>query len=141
SNRYNQPFLALNCASIPKDLIASELFGYDSGAFTGAKKRGNKGKIEAANGGTLFLDEIADMPLELQAILLRALEEKEITRIGSTTPVPIDVRFIAATHKDLPSLIEKGEFREDLYYRLNVFTVAIPSLRERPEDLESLIHM
>ncbi|OES46096.1 sigma-54-dependent Fis family transcriptional regulator [Domibacillus iocasae] len=140
SSRYNKPFIALNCASLPKELIASELFGYAPGAFTGANKKGNIGKIEAANGGTLFLDEIADMPLDLQAILLRTLEEKQLTRIGSTIPVPVDVRFIAASHKSLPLLVEKGEFREDLFYRLNVFTVQLPPLRERPEDLESLIN-
>lgn len=140
SSRNGKPFIALNCASLPKELIASELFGYAPGAFTGAKQQGNAGKIEAANGGTLFLDEIADMPLELQAVFLRALEEKQITRVGSTTPVPVDVRFIAATHKDLRQLVQKGQFREDLFYRLNVFTVRIPPLRERPEDLEPLIH-
>ncbi|GAB7053305.1 MULTISPECIES: sigma-54-dependent Fis family transcriptional regulator [unclassified Paenibacillus] len=140
SSRNGKPFIALNCASLPKELIASELFGYAAGAFTGARQQGNPGKIEAANGGTLFLDEIADMPLELQAVLLRALEEKQITRVGSTTPIPVDVRFIAATHKDLRLLVEKGEFREDLLYRLNVFTVHIPPLRERPEDLEHLLN-
>lgn len=140
SSRNGKPFIALNCASLPKELIASELFGYAAGAFTGAKQQGNPGKIEAANGGTLFLDEIADMPLELQAVFLRALEEKQITRVGSTTPIPVDVRFIAATHKDLRLLVEKGEFRQDLLYRLNVFTVHIPTLRERPEDLEHLVN-
>lgn len=140
SSRSGKPFIALNCASLPKELIASELFGYVAGAFTGAKQQGNPGKIEAANGGTLFLDEIADMPLELQAVFLRALEEKQITRVGSTTPIPVDVRFIAATHKNLGLLVEKGEFREDLLYRLNVFTVHIPPLRERSEDLELLMN-
>ncbi|BCJ88155.1 sigma-54-dependent Fis family transcriptional regulator [Effusibacillus dendaii] len=140
SSRRSKPFIALNCASLPKELIASELFGYAPGAFTGAKQQGNPGKIEAANGGTLFLDEIADMPLELQAVFLRALEEKQITRVGSTTPIPVDVRFVAASHKDLWLLVEKGEFRQDLFYRLNVFTVHIPPLRERPEDLELLIN-
>lgn len=140
SSRNDKPFITLNCASLPKELIASELFGYAAGAFTGAKQQGNPGKIEAANGGTLFLDEIADMPLELQAVFLRALEEKQITRVGSTTPIPVDVRFIAATHKDLRLLVEKGEFRQDLLYRLNVFTVHIPTLRERPEDLEHLVN-
>lgn len=139
SSRDGNPYIALNCASLPKELIASELFGYASGAFTGAKQKGNIGKFEAANGGTLFLDEIADMPLELQAVLLRALEEKQITRVGSTTPIPVDVRFIAASHKDLRLLVERGEFREDLFYRLNVFTIQLPSLRERSEDLEILM--
>lgn len=139
SARRNQPFVAINCAALPRDLIASELFGYGPGAFTGANRNGNPGKIEAANGGTLFLDEIGDMTLDLQAVLLRTLEEKQLTRIGSTTSVPVDVRFIAATHRNLQESVRKGAFREDLYYRLSIYTLHLPPLRERKMDFEHII--
>jgi sigma-54 dependent transcriptional regulator, acetoin dehydrogenase operon transcriptional activator AcoR len=141
SGRKKAPFIAINCAALPRELIISELFGYSSGAFTGANKNGNPGKIEAANGGTLFLDEIGDMPLDLQAVLLRTLEEKQVARIGSVTPVPVDVRFIVASHKNLQELVRQGKFREDLYYRLSIFKIKLPSLRERKSDLENLIQI
>lgn len=140
SERRDQPYTAINCAALPRELITTELFGYEGGAFTGAKHKGSQGKIEAANKGTIFLDEIADLPLDLQATLLRTLEEKQVVRVGGTTPTPVDVRFLAATNKNMKELVEKGEFREDLYYRLTVFLIKIPSLRERIEDLESILN-
>jgi sigma-54 dependent transcriptional regulator, acetoin dehydrogenase operon transcriptional activator AcoR len=139
SMRKNEPFLAINCAAIPKDLIASELFGYAEGAFTNATKGGRKGKFEVANGGTIFLDEIGDMPLELQAYLLRVLEEKEITPVGSHLSKPIDVRIIAATNKDLFQLVKENKFRLDLFYRLNIISIQIPSLKKRKQDIELFI--
>lgn len=139
SVRKNQPFIAINCAAINENLIASELFGYVEGAFTGAKRGGSIGKFEQANGGTLFLDEIGDMPLSLQATLLRVLQEKEIVRVGGNKTIPINVRIIAATNKNLPQEIAyNGSFREDLYYRLNVFTIELISLKQRPEDILDL---
>jgi transcriptional regulator with PAS, ATPase and Fis domain len=123
SHRRLQPFVALNCASLSKELISSELFGYEEGAFTGAKKGGNIGKFEMANNGTLFLDEIGDMPLDLQAFLLRVLEEKSFMKIGGNSPVHVDVRIIAATNKDLKKLIQQGRFREDLFYRLGIVRI------------------
>ncbi|MDO9535170.1 MAG: sigma 54-interacting transcriptional regulator [Bacillota bacterium] len=135
SNRKNNPFLAINCAALPRNLIESELFGYADGAFTGAKKGGNPGKFELADGGTLFLDEIGEMPLEFQAVLLRVLQENSITRIGGRKLIPIDVRIIAATNKNLEEEIKLGHFRSDLYYRLNVLKINIPPLRERPDDI------
>ncbi|MFD3450090.1 sigma-54 interaction domain-containing protein [Microbacteriaceae bacterium 4G12] len=135
SPRFAESFVRLNCAAIPKELLEAELFGYEEGAFTGAKKGGKPGKIELANHGTLFLDEIGDMPLNMQAKLLRVLQEKEIERIGGTKIKEIDVRFIAATHKNLFEMVQKGEFREDLYYRLHVITIDVPPLRERKEDI------
>lgn len=138
SKRRAGPFLAINCAALPRGLIESELFGYAEGAFTGAKKGGNPGKFELADGGTLFLDEIGEMPLELQATLLRVLQENLIVRIGGKETIPIDVRIIAATNKNLSEEIKMGSFRKDLYYRLNVFTISIPPLRERPEDINIL---
>lgn len=140
SERRDQPYTAINCAALPRELITTELFGYEGGAFTGAKHKGSQGKIEASDKGTIFLDEIADLPLDLQATLLRTLEEKQVVRVGGTTPIPVDVRFLAATNKNIKELIEKGEFREDLYYRLNVFNIKIPSLRERIEDVESILN-
>lgn len=133
-----RPFVAVNCASIPESLIESELFGYKPGAFTGASREGRRGKILQANGGTLFLDEIGDMPLQLQARLLRVLEEREVLPLGSETPIKVDIKLISATHRSLPELIKKGEFREDLYYRLQGHTVFLPPLRER-QDKHSLI--
>ena len=138
SRRRAQPFVAVNCAAFPEGLLESELFGYEEGAFTGARKAGKPGLFEAAHTGTLFLDEIGDMPVPLQTRLLRVLQEREIWRIGATEPTPVDVRVIAATHRDLPSRIESGEFRRDLYYRLNILRLELPSLRERREDLRAL---
>ncbi|MEB3103496.1 transporter substrate-binding protein [Ferviditalea candida] len=139
SRRKDKPFVALNCGALPRDLIYAELFGYVDGAFTGAKKGGSPGKFEAANSGTLFLDEIGDMPLELQVTLLRVLQEKEVTRVGSHVPIPVDVRIIAATNKNIKQEIAyKGSFRSDLYYRLNVFTIELLPLRERMDDIPEL---
>jgi transcriptional regulator with PAS, ATPase and Fis domain len=120
--------------------LESELFGYEEGAFTGAKKGGQAGKFELARGGTVFLDEIGEMPLNCQVSLLRILQEKQVVRIGGITPVPLDVRVIAATNKDLEKEVKQGNFRLDLYYRLNVLTIDIPALRERKEDIISLAH-
>lgn len=139
SNRRNGPFVKLNCAAIPDNLLESELFGYDPGAFTGAKKEGKPGLFELAHGGTLLLDEIGDIPLHLQVKLLRALQQREIMRVGGTKPIKIDVRIIAITNKDLEDMVSKGEFREDLFYRLNVVPIYIPPLRERREDIPPLI--
>ncbi|KEH98473.1 sigma-54 interaction domain-containing protein [Clostridium massiliodielmoense] len=138
SNRAYGNFVKVNCAAIPGELLESELFGYEKGAFTGAKKEGKMGKFEVANGGTIFLDEIGDMPLHMQAKLLRVLQEKEVEKIGAETSKKIDVRVIAATNKNLSKMVKEGSFREDLYYRLNVVTVNIPSLRERKEDIITL---
>lgn len=135
SPRRNRPFVPINCAAIPENLLESELFGYEDGAFTGAKKGGQIGKFELANKGTLFLDEIGDMSLHLQAKLLRVLQENVIERIGGNQYIPIDIRVVAATHRDIDKMIEDGEFREDLYYRLNVIPVNIASLRQRPDDI------
>ncbi|GAB4270020.1 MAG: sigma-54-dependent Fis family transcriptional regulator [Deferrisomatales bacterium] len=133
------PFVAVNCAAIPKDLIQSELFGYEVGAFTGAHRTGRPGKFEAAHGGTLFLDEIGDMPLEMQSNLLRVLEERVVVRLGGAKARPVDVRLIAATHEDLRARVEQGTFRRDIYYRLSVITLALPPLRDRPEDVPPLV--
>ena len=137
SLRSTMPFVAINCGAIPENLIQSELFGHEKGAFTGAHQR-KIGRIEAAHGGTLFLDEIGDLPLELQANLLRFLQEKHIERVGGSQPVPVDVRVLAATHVDLEAAIVNGRFREDLYYRLNVLQVITAPLRERHGDLAML---
>lgn len=138
STRAFYPFVAINCASIPENLFESELFGYEDGAFTGAKKGGKPGRFEMAEGGTLFLDEIGDMPLSLQAKLLRVLQEKVVERIGGTRSFPINVRIIAATNQNLEELVEKKAFRADLFYRLNVIPIHVPSLTERKEDIELL---
>ena len=138
SYRRHAPFIAVNCGAIPETLLESELFGYEEGAFTGAKRGGKPGKFELANGGTIFLDEIGDMPLHLQVKLLHALEEKSIERVGGTKPVIFDVRIIAATNRNLEELVKNKEFREDLYYRLNVIPLCIPPLRERLADLQEL---
>ncbi|PLX83653.1 MAG: two-component system response regulator [Desulfuromonas sp.] len=137
SPRLGKPFLALNCAAIPRELLESELFGYEKGAFTGATDR-KAGKFEHANGGTLFLDEIGDMPLELQAKLLRVLQEREITRTGGSNTIAVDVRIVAATNQDLKEKVRAKEFREDLFYRLNVVPINLPPLRERREDIPLL---
>lgn len=133
--RPNRPFVVVNCGAIPKNLAESELFGYEGGAFTGAKRYGRQGKIESANNGTLFMDEIGDLPLELQPILLRVLEEKQIVRVGGNHSIPSDFQLIAATNKDLLDMVRKDQFREDLYYRLAVFKIVIPPLRERDQDI------
>ncbi len=135
SPRSKGPFVAVNCGAIPRDLIGSELFGYTGGAFTGALKGGKSGKFELATGGTLFLDEIGDMPWEQQVTLLRVLQEKSITRIGDNRNIPVDVRVICATNKNLWQEVEAGNFRADLYYRLNVISIDIPPLRQRKEDI------
>lgn len=140
SKRADEPFLQLNCGAIPEPLLESELFGYNPGAFSGADKRGKKGLIEAANNGTLFLDEIGEMPLQLQVKLLQFLQKREIIRLGSTTPVKVNVRIIAATNRDLQEDVRAGKFRLDLFYRLNVIPINIPPLRERPEDILPLSH-
>jgi PAS domain S-box-containing protein len=139
SERGNNPFIAINCAAIPDNLLETELFGYEEGAFTGARRGGKRGKFELANGGTLFLDEIGDMPLHLQAKILRVLQEKRIEKVGGTATIPVDVRIISATNKDIECMVKSGEFRQDLYYRINVFPVVIPPLRQRREDLPELI--
>lgn len=139
SNRANMPFISINCSAIPENLLESELFGYEDGSFTGAKKGGNIGKFELANGGTIFLDEIGDMPYYMQAKILRVLQEKEIVRVGGKRPIPIDVRVVSATHKNLINMIEEGKFREDLYYRLNVLNIEVPPLRDRIEDIPNLV--
>ncbi|MDR7857435.1 sigma 54-interacting transcriptional regulator [Tissierella sp.] len=141
SVRSFSPFVKINSAAIPSELLESELFGYEEGAFTGAKKGGKIGKFELANGGSIFLDEIGDMPMKMQAKLLRVLQEKEIERVGGNNIIKVDVRVIAATNKDLKKLINEGKFREDLYYRLNVMTIEIPPLRERYGDIEELVNL
>ncbi len=139
SKRADKTFVKINCASIPANLLESELFGYEKGAFTGANATGKKGLFETANGGTLFLDEIGEMSMDLQVKLLRAIQDKVITRVGSTKPIPLDIRFIAATNSDLKQKIAEGTFRQDLFYRLNVIPISIPPLRKRPKDIEDLI--
>jgi len=139
SSRANDPYIAINCAAIPRDLLGSELFGYNEGAFTGAKRGGNPGKFELADQGTIFLDEIGEMPLDMQTSLLRVLEDKAILRIGGREPIPVNVRIIAATNKDLSREVFLGNFRSDLYYRLNVIAIELPPLRERKDDIPFLI--
>jgi two-component system, NtrC family, response regulator AtoC len=138
SQRSSGPFIAINCGAIPRDLVESELFGYMRGAFTGALTN-KSGRIESADGGTLFLDEIGELPLEAQVKLLRVLQEGELTKLGASTSAKVDVRVIAATHRNLTAMIEDGTFREDLYYRLAVVPLTLPSLRERKEDIPELI--
>lgn len=140
SPRHQGPFIAVNCGAIPKELFASELFGYEPGTFTGGDPKGKTGKFEDAQGGTLFLDEIGEMPLDMQVMLLRVLEEKSIVRLGSSKPIPIDVRIIAATNQDLEKMVKEGKFRVDLFYRLNVVQLKLPPLRERGHDLVLLCH-
>ncbi|KMP29753.1 sigma-54-dependent Fis family transcriptional regulator [Bacillus wiedmannii] len=139
SPRKNGPFIAVNCGSLPKELMESELFGYAEGAFTGARRQGYKGKFEQADGGTIFLDEIGEVPPEMQVALLRVLQERTVTQIGSSKEVPVNIRIITATHKDLLRLVEEGKFRQDLYYRLHVYPLYVPSLIERKEDIPYFI--
>ncbi len=139
SHRSHKPYVAINCATLPENLLESELFGYEEGAFTGARKGGKIGLFEQAAGGTIFLDEIGDLPLKLQARLLRAIEEKEIMRLGGDSIIGIDTRIIAATNQDLIQLMEEGKFRKDLFYRLNVFQIKIPSLTKRQDDIPTLV--
>lgn len=139
SKRAGEPFIALNCGAIPRNLIESELFGYEEGSFTGAKAKGNPGKFEIANGGTIFLDEIGEMPLDLQTRLLRVIEEGTVSRIGGSNERVVDVRVIAATNKNLNQEVEKGTFRKDLYYRLNVLPLRLPNITERKDDIKPLI--
>lgn len=139
SFRWDKPFIRINCAAIPVELFESELFGYEEGAFTGSKKGGKKGKFELADEGTIFLDEIGDMPICMQAKILRVLQEQEIDKVGGESPKSISVRVIAATNKNLDRAMGEKVFRSDLFYRLNVITLRVPSLRERPEDIRSLI--
>lgn len=138
--RWSKPFIAVNCGAIPENLLESELFGYVGGAFSGANKNGTPGKFELANGGIIFLDEIAEMPLNLQVKLLRILQDKEVTPLGSSKSIQIDAQIIAATNQSLEKMVSDGRFREDLYYRLNVVPIEIPSLRERPEEIPYLIY-
>ncbi len=138
SNRSNGPFVKVNCAAIPAGLLESELFGHERGAFTGAVAR-SIGRFERANRGTLFLDEIGDLPLELQAKILRVLQERQFERLGSGTTIQTDVRVVCATHQNLVEMVDKREFRADLFYRLSVFPIELPSLRERPEDIRLLV--
>ena len=139
SKRRNEKFVKINCSSIPEELLESELFGYKEGAFTGARRGGKKGLFQEADGGTLFLDEIGDVSPKMQVKLLRSLQEREIMPVGSTETIPVDVRVISATNKNLEEMVEDGEFREDLYYRLNVFPLYIPPLRKRKEDMEAIV--
>ncbi len=140
SPRHDAAFIAINCAALPRDLIESELFGYTAGSFTGARREGRPGKFEAASGGTIFLDEIAELPLDVQAKLLRVLQEREVTRVGDTRGLPVDVRVIAASNRDLRQMVADRVFREDLYYRCRVIEIELPSLRDRAEDIPLLAH-
>ncbi|MGG4492504.1 sigma-54 interaction domain-containing protein [Brevibacillus reuszeri] len=141
SRRREKSFIAINCGAIPAALFESELFGYQGGAFTGAEKKGKPGKLELAHGGTLFLDEIGELPLELQVKLLRALQERQFYRVGGTEPISVNTRIVAATNRQLEQMVFEGRFREDLYYRLNVFSLEVPPLRERREDLPELVQI
>lgn len=141
SNRKDKPFIKINCAMIPEHLLESEFFGYESGAFTGASRSGKKGKIEMADGGTLFLDELGEMPLSLQAKILEVLQDREIVRVGGVKRIPVDVRIIAATNRDLRSMVADGSFRRDLYYRLNVMTIFLDPLRRRTDDIIPLSNL
>ncbi|GAB1475545.1 sigma 54-interacting transcriptional regulator [Bacillota bacterium] len=137
--RKDQPFIQINCGAIPANLLESELFGYERGAFTGSRKEGKKGLIEAAKGGTVFLDEISELPLNLQVKILQVIQEKAVQRVGGIETIPVDVRIISATNRDLEQMVKEGRFREDLFYRLNVVPVNVPALRDRPEDIMPMI--
>ena len=139
SSRRGERMVAINCSALPEELLESELFGYVEGSFTGARRGGKPGLFQQAHRGTLFLDEVGDLSPRMQTRLLRVLQEREITPVGAVEPVPVDVRIISATHRDLETMVEAGQFRQDLYYRLNVFPVYLPALRERPGDLEELV--
>ena len=139
SNRRRERLVAVNCSALPEELLESELFGYVEGSFTGARRGGKPGLFQQANRGTLFLDEIGDISPRIQTRLLRVLQEREILPVGAVEPIPVDVRIISATHRDLEAMVEAGQFRQDLYYRLNVFPIFLPALRERPGDLEDLV--
>ncbi|MGI6767058.1 MAG: sigma-54 interaction domain-containing protein [Lentihominibacter sp.] len=139
-NRWRDPYITVNCGAIPENLIESELFGYVAGAFTGSRAGGKKGLFEAAQNGTIFLDEISELPLNLQVKLLQVIQERQITPVGATKPINIDVRIISATNRNLEELVKEGRFRKDLYYRLNVVPINVPPLRERPDDIIPLIH-
>ena len=139
SDRHERMFVRVNCAAIPENLFESEFFGYVGGSFSGASKAGKVGKFELANNGTLFLDEIGEMPLFMQSKLLRTLQEKEITRVGGNQTIPVDVRIIAATNRDLEKMIKEGKFREDLYYRINILNIKAPALREHPSDIPEIV--
>jgi len=138
SPRAKNPFVAVNCGAIAPDLIQSELFGYTEGSFTGALRGGQAGKFEQASGGTLFLDEIGEMPLTIQVNLLRVLDEHQITRVGGKKPIPVDVRVVAATNRDMETMVEEGTFRKDLFYRLHVVHLTLPALQERQDDVQLL---
>lgn len=138
-SRWKKPFVTVNCGAIPENLIESELFGYVAGAFTGSRSGGKEGLFEAAQEGTIFLDEISELPLNLQVKLLQVIQERQITPVGDTRPIPIDVRIISATNRNLETLVKEGKFRDDLYYRLNVVPINVPPLRERPDDIIPLI--
>ncbi len=139
--RYKQPFVTVNCGAIPENLIESELFGYVAGAFTGSRSGGKRGYFEAAQNGTIFLDEISELPLNLQVKLLQVIQERQITPVGAVDPIPVDVRIISATNRNLAELVSEGKFREDLYYRLNVVPLEVPPLRERREDIVPLLRL
>lgn len=138
SERHRGPFIAVNCGAIPESLLESELFGYAEGAFTGAKRHGAKGKFEQAHKGTLFLDEIGEIPYAMQVALLRVIEERKVVPLGGTHEIPLDIRIITATHRNMNELLKEGKIREDLYYRLHVYPINIPPLRERKEDIHDL---
>lgn len=140
SDRSGNPFITVNCAAIPMELLESELFGYEEGAFTGAKRGGKIGKFQLADTGTIFLDEIGELPFHLQAKLLRVLQERKLERVGGNKQISLNIRIISATSRDLEQMVEEGKFREDLYYRLNIFEIRLPPLRERPEDIPLLVH-
>lgn len=139
--RWKEPFITVNCGAIPENLIESELFGYVAGAFTGSRSGGKRGYFEAAQNGTIFLDEISELPLNLQVKLLQVIQERQITPVGAVDPIPIDVRIISATNRNLADLVQEGKFREDLYYRLNVVPIEVPPLRERTEDIVPLLRL
>ena len=139
SSRREHLMISINCAAIPDNLVESELFGYEEGSFTGAKKNGSIGKFELADKSTIFLDEIGDMPLQVQTKLLRVLQEASVERIGGKKPIPIDIRVICATNRNIEKMVEEGTFREDLYYRLNIIPIELPPLRKRKEDIIPLV--